>query len=91
MEAFHTTLACAPLRWLAATCDAASVWARCKLQGASQLIHNSCRAPFAAEFKGAKKMAHRRPKKRTPADRRHGPAQYPAPPAPPAEYSVISQ
>ncbi|PSC72171.1 50S ribosomal chloroplastic [Micractinium conductrix] len=43
------------------------------------------------QFKGAKKMAHRRPKKRCPADRRHGPAQYPAPPAPPAEYTVISQ
>ncbi|KAI3438175.1 hypothetical protein D9Q98_000612 [Chlorella vulgaris] len=43
------------------------------------------------QFKGAKKMAHRRPKKRNPSDRRHGPAQYPEQPAPPAEYVVVSQ
>lgn len=44
-----------------------------------------------AEFKGAKKMAHRRPKKRCPADKRHGPAVYPEAPAPPPQYTVISQ
>ncbi|KAL4452314.1 hypothetical protein ABPG75_007976 [Micractinium tetrahymenae] len=43
------------------------------------------------QFKGAKKMAHRRPKKRCPADKRHGPAVYPEAPAPPPQYTVVSQ
>ncbi|KAI7845142.1 hypothetical protein COHA_001187 [Chlorella ohadii] len=41
------------------------------------------------QFKGAKKMAHRRPKKTTPADKRHGPAVYPAAPPPPPQYTVL--
>jgi hypothetical protein len=44
-----------------------------------------------AEFKGAKKMAHRRPKKSNPSDRRHGPAEYAPLPVPPPEYTVVSQ
>lgn len=58
----------------------------------SPLVASAKPTPLlAAEFKGAKKMAHRRPKKRNPSDRRHGPAQYPEQPAPPAEYVVVSQ
>ncbi len=34
-------------------------------------------------------MAHRRPKKTTPADKRHGPAVYPAAPPPPPQYTVL--
>lgn len=49
------------------------------------------RPALGAEFKGAKKMAHRRPKKRCPADKRHGPAVYPEAPAPPPQYTVINQ
>ena len=43
------------------------------------------------EHKAVKLMNHRRPKKRTPADKRHKGAEYPPLPTPPPEYTVVSK